>query len=145
MQLTIKGDLQSRAANNRVNTVFALSHIFNLSFKQAKFIECLKIVKVFLIHKSGTKNDTNNYRPISLLSCLSKVLKKLVYNRVYAFFSKHIILFEAQFGFRKKSSTSHAATMLVRKITQAFECKKKALGVFLELSKTFDTIDHKIL
>ena len=72
-------------------------------------------------------------------------MEKLVFNRVYAFFSKHNILFEAQFGFRKKSSTSHAATMLVEKITQAFECKKKALGVFLDLSKAFDTINHKIL
>ena len=100
------------------------------------------------IHKSGTKNDINNYRPISLLSSLSKVLEKLVYNRVYAFFSEHNILFEAQFEFRKNSSTSHAATMLVEKITQAFECKKKALVVFLHLSKAFecfDTIDHKIL
>ena len=127
------------------NVLFTLSHIFNLSFKQGKFIECFKIAKLIPIHKSGTKNEINNFRPISLLSSLSKVLEKLVYNRVYAFFSKHNILFEAQFGFRKNSSTSHAATMLVEKITQAFECKKKALGVSLDLSKAFDTIDHKIL
>ena len=81
------------------NVLFALSHIFNLSFKQGKFIECFKIVKVIPIYKSGTKNVINNYGPISLLSSLSKVLEKLVYNRVYAFFSKHNILFEAQFGF----------------------------------------------
>ena len=90
-------------------------------------------------------NDINNYWSTSLLSSLSEVLEKLVYYRVHAFFSKHNILFDAQFGFRKHSSTSHAATMLVEKITQAFECKKKAYGVFLDLSKAFDTIDHKIL
>ena len=64
------------------NVLFALSRIFNLSFKQRKFIECFKIANVIPIHKSGTKNDINNYRSISLLSSLSKVLEKLVYNRV---------------------------------------------------------------
>ena len=127
------------------NVPCALSRIFGLSFKQGKFIECFKIAKVIPIRKSGPKNDINNYRPISLHSLRSKVLEKLVYNRLYALSSKHNILFEAQFGFRKNSSTSHAATMLVEKIKQAFECKKKALGVFLDLSKVFDTIDHKIL
>ena len=103
------------------------------------------MLKSFRFTKAALKNDINNYRPISLLSSLSKVLEKLVCNRVYAFFSKHNTLFEAQFGFRKNSSTSHAATVLVEKITQANECKKKALGVFLDLSKVFDTLDHKIL
>ena len=106
--------------------VLALSYIFNLSFKQGKFIECFKIAKVIPIHKSGPKNDIINYKPISMLSSLSKVLEKLVYNRLYAFFTTHNILFEAQFGFRKNSSTSHTATKLVEKITPGFECKKKA-------------------
>ena len=70
-----------------------------------------------------------------MLSSLSKVLEKLVYNIVYAFFRKHNISFEAQFGFRKNSSTSHAANMLVEKITQAFECKKKALCVFIDFPR----------
>ena len=83
--------------------------------------------------------------PISLLSSLSTELEKLVYNRPCAFFSKHNILFEAKFGFRNNSFKSCAATMLVEKITQAFEYKKKALGVFLDLFKAFDTVDHKIL
>ena len=60
------------------NVLFALSHIFNLSFKQGKFIECFKIAKVIPIHKSGTKNDINNYKPISLLSSLSTPLCKLI-------------------------------------------------------------------
>ena len=74
-----------------------------------KYLTCLsnkgnlsnvsKIAKVISIHKSGFKNDINNYRPISLLSALSKVLEKLVYNRLYVFLSKHSILFEAQLGF----------------------------------------------
>ena len=72
------------------SVLFALSHIFDLYCKQGKFIECFEIAKVIPVHKSGSKDDNTNYRPISLLSSLSE---KLFYSRLYAFLSKHNILF----------------------------------------------------
>ena len=97
------------------------------------------------VHKSETRSNINNYWPISLLLVVSKILDKLVYNRIYSFLTKHNFFFESQFGFRKKHSTGHAAYLLVDKITDAFENKKKALCVFLDLSKAFDTINFNVL
>ena len=97
------------------------------------------------IFKKGARHDVNNHRPISLLPVFSKFLEKLVYRRLLSFLSRQNFFHENQFGFRKNHSTSHAATLLVENITNAFEEKKKVFGVFLDLSKAFDTIDHNIL
>ena len=86
-----------------------------------------------------------NYRPISLLSCLSKVLEKIVSKRVVSYLHRQNFFSRYQFGFRKGLSTSHAISLLVNKITRAMNEKKKTLGIFLDFSKAFDLIDHKIL
>ena len=65
------------------------------------FPDCMKIVKVVPLYKSGDKRNASNYRPISLLPCLSKVIEKLVYSRLINFFSKHSILTQNQYGFRQ--------------------------------------------
>ena len=127
------------------DVLIALSHIFNLSLKQGKFIDCYKVAKIVLGYKSGKRNDINNYRPISLLSEFSKLLEKIVHKRLSAFLTKHNILFELQFGFRKNRSPSQAATLLIENISHAMEEKKSALCVFLDLSKAFDTIEHSTL
>ena len=127
------------------DVLIALSYIFNLSLKQGKFIDCFKVAKIVPVYKSGKRNDINNYRPISLLSKFSKLLEKIVYKRLSAFFTKHNILFELQFGFRKNRSTSQAATLLIENISHSMEEKKSALCVFLDLSKAFDTIEHSTL
>ena len=77
---------------------------------------------------------------------LSKILEKLVYKRLVSFLTRQGFFFHKnQFGFRKNFSTSHATTLLVKNITTAFEKKESMIGVFLDLSKAFDTIDHKKL
>ena len=76
---------------------------------------------------------------------MSKILEKIVHNRLYSFLSQSNFFYDLQFGFRKNHSTSHAAAVMVENITKSFEDKEYTLGVFLDLSKAFDTIDHNIL
>ena len=82
-----------------------------------------KLAKVVPVFKKGARHDVNNYRPISLLPVFSKILEKLVYWRLLSFLTRQNFFHENQFGFRKNYSTSHAATLLVENITNAFEEK----------------------
>ena len=90
-------------------------------------------------------HKSSNYRPISLLSSFSKLLEKLMYKRLYNFLKCYKILNAEQFGFRLGHATSHATTLVISNIADAFEKKLLTIGVFLDLSKAFDTIDHDIL
>ena len=88
----------------------------------------------------------SNYRPtMSLLSNLNKILEKLVHSRVYKFLEDFQCIYSLQFGFRKKHSTNHALTDITETIRQALDNKKLACGVFVDLQKAFDTVNHDIL
>ena len=87
----------------------------------------------------------NNYRPVSLLSIFSKIFEKMMYKRLVEFLEKQQILYSKQFGFRKKHSTYMPIMLLVDKLVRAMEKGEFVLGIFLDFSKAFDTVDHKIL
>ena len=86
-----------------------------------------------------------NYRPISVLPYFSKLLERMMDNRLYKFLVENNILYQKQFGFQNAHSTEHAILQLVNQITEAFSQGKYTLGIFLELSKAFDTVNHNIL
>ena len=119
--------------------------ICNQSFIEGIFPDSMKIAKIKPLYKSGEKNVFTNYRPVSLLPQLSKVLEKLFNARLENFIDKHNILSDNQYGFRSNRSTSEALLELVEKITTAMDKKKYTLGVFIDLKKAFDTIDHELL
>ena len=124
---------------------YPLCKIFNQSFLIGIFPDKLKHAKITPIFKSDDKLLVNNYRPVSLLPVLSKILEKLMHKRIMAFVDKYKILCENQYGFRAEHSTNTAILDMIDNISQKMEQKHYSIGVFLDLSKAFDTIDHKIL
>ena len=122
-----------------------LTFIFNLSLSTGIVPDQLKIARVVPIHKKESKDAFNNYRPISVLPGFSKILERLVFNRCISFLNKHKILYDDQFGFRPKYSTNMAIIKLIDKIVQATNNDEITAGLFLDLSKAFDTIKYDIL
>ena len=98
-----------------------------------------------IIHKKGDPLDISNYRPISLLSSISKVLEKIIHKRTIRFLKNLDIFSDSQFGFRQKHSTTHAILYFIDHIASAIDDHLHTLGIFLDLSKAFDTIDYEIL
>ena len=119
--------------------------IYNKSLQEGYFPEKMKLAEVVPLYKGGDESLSNNYRPISLLITLSKILEKIVYARTYNFLEKNNILFKSQYGFRNKHSCNDAISELVGEITKNKERCMHTAGIFLDLSKAFDTLPHHIL
>ena len=122
-----------------------LCSIINHSFSSGKFPDLLKIVKVIPIHKGGSTQEVNNYRPISLLSIFDKIIEKLMHIRLYKFFEDNDILYDKQFGFRKNNSTIFSLIEITEKIKDSIDNGKFGCGIFIDLRKAFDTVNHNIL
>ena len=122
-----------------------LAKIINTSLNTAKFPSKLKISKVNPIHKKDSKLKVSNYRPISLLSNINKIIEKVVHLQLYSFLEKNNCIYDLQFGFRQKHSTNHALISIVQQIQEAMLQNKLAVGVFIDLQKAFDTVNHEIL
>ena len=122
-----------------------LADLFNISFITGVFPSVLKTAKVVPVFKKDSKLDYNNYRPISLLSNIEKILEKLMYKRLYTFLNNNNATYNLQFGFRQQYSTSHALINIIENIRKALDDENIGYGVFVDLQKAFDTVDHQIL
>ena len=120
-------------------------HFLNLCLQHGTFPCSLKRAVIKPIFKAGDKQHFSNYRPISLLPVISKLLEKLIYFRLNDHLIKNDILNKRQFGFRKGMSTYMPLMLLQEKITRAFEFNKIVCGLYLDLRKAFDTVDIDIL
>jgi signal recognition particle subunit SEC65 len=122
-----------------------LSHIFNLSLRSGIFPEKLKMCRVIPIFKSGSKFECDNYRPISLLSSISKILEKIVAQKLIDHLLNNDLLYVHQYGFLPNHSTEHNLLQIVNYISKALNDGNFCIGVFLDLKKAFDVCSHEIL
>ena len=105
----------------------------------------MKIAKIIPIFKNGQKTEFTNYRPISILSQFSKILENLFNLRLEKNLDANNIFSESQYGFRPGMYTVHAAAELVEHISSAIYGQSCCAGVFIDLQKAFDTVDHDLL
>ena len=122
-----------------------ISQICNLSFKKSKFPSQCKIAKVTPLFKKGSKTDPKNYRPISLLPIISKVIEKVVHEQTEHFLHQSNVTFRYQSGFRKKFSTDWCLSYLNNKILNGFDSGLFTGMILIDLQKAFDTINRDIL
>ena len=122
-----------------------LSSLINKSFEIGEVPHSLKVARVYPVFKSGDKSEFSNYRPISVLSSFSKIFEKVVYQRLSSYLTKENVLYAHQYGFRSGHETNMAVLQMIDKITEAIDDNSYSMGVFVDLSKAFDTLDHGIL
>lgn len=122
-----------------------LCYLCNLSLSEGVFPQELKLANVLPLYKSGDDMLFNNYRPVSLLCTLSKVFEKIMYSRLLNFLETYKILIKNQFGFRKFHSSFMALMLMMDKISKALDGGNYVIGIFLDFSKAFDTVNHSIL
>ncbi|KAG7309154.1 hypothetical protein JYU34_005076 [Plutella xylostella] len=122
-----------------------ICHIFNLCLRNGIFPASFKSSLILPLYKSGDKSSFSNYRPISILPCLSKILEKLINNRLTNYLENNNIISKNQFGFRKGKSTSDAVDELISYVVKGCDSKKKCIGIFLDIAKAFDTVSIPIL
>ena len=103
------------------------------------------IARITPIYKGGDKENIVNYRPIVFLPCFSKILERIMYNRLYLYLTENNLLYNKQFGFQKEHSTDHANVYFPDQIYKMFNKNIYTLGAFIDLPKSFDTVNHKIL
>ena len=122
---------------------YILAELFNMCLKESYFQDCWKVSSVFPVFKNvGERSAAKNYFPVILLSVVSKVLKKLVNNRIVDDLEKCSLCFDFQYGFRSSQSTADCLTVVSDRITRAFNRPGATRAVAVDISKAFDRVWH---
>jgi len=122
-----------------------LTYLVNLSFSQGRFPEILKMSAVSPIHKKENKQSVSNYRPISIMSCFSKIFEYAMFDRLASYLKKYHILTSNQHGFREGMSTITAVHTFMSNLSESLDRRETPAAVFCDLSRAFDCVDHGLL
>ena len=122
-----------------------LCNLFNRAMSEGYFPLQLKIAKIIPLYKDGNRSVESNYRPISILSAISKIFEKIIFIRLNKHVTDNSILTDDQFGFRSNLSPQSALISLTYHLLSNLNENKTSIGIFLDFKKAFDTIDHNIL
>ena len=137
--------VQALKITSHIISPYLAAH-FNSFMQQGIFPDYLKIGRITPVFKNkGSRQMFENFRPISILPIFGKIFEKLIYSRLYDFLTRKNLMYSKQFGFRKGHSCSHALNYSVNELTSALADKKHVVGIFIDLSKAFDTISHEKL
>jgi hypothetical protein len=115
-----------------------LAHIFNLSLRSGSFPDQLKKSRIVLLHKSGSKENCDNYHPIALLNTISKILEKFVATKLVNHLELNKLMSPNQFGFLRGKSTEQCLVLATNFISKALNNGEYSIGLFLDLRKAFD-------
>lgn len=139
-------DINVKLIKSIINLIVVpLTDLINLCIKNNVFPDVLKLSKVIPVHKSGSKDDLNNYRPISLVPILAKIFEVALKYQINEYFELNNLFHPCQYGFRNKRSTTLAINNVVQIVMDTFENKKYTTASFYDLSKAFDCVSHEIL
>ena len=147
-------DLKNKATSNLAILPFksaskeiapVIQHLVQASLTEGIFPTKLKCAKVIPLHKSGSRSEISNYRPISLLSCFSKIYERAMQVRLIKFLDTHDRIFASQYGFRSGHSCEHALLEAQSRISRALDKKETAILLLIDFSKAFDMVDHEIM
>ena len=122
-----------------------LSRLLNCCIRGSFYPACFKVARVVPIFKGEDPTEFANYRPVSVLPVLSQIFERVLRARLVAFLDRHGVIIPGQYGFRAGHSTAMAILDMVEKVRGAWGKGNAALGVFIDLKKAFDTVDHGIL
>lgn len=123
----------------------SLCNLFNYSIHTSVFPDDWKLARVTPIYKNETKENVNNYRPISVLSCISKIFERIIYDQLHTYLNENNLLSSCQSGFRPLHSTSVALLDATTEWLKNMDQGRLNSVVFLDLAKAFDTVNHDIL
>ena len=125
----------------------SLSRLFNCCMREGHYPACFKVARVVPVFKGKGEDPTefSGYRPVSVLPVLSQLFERVLKARLLRFLDAHRVIIPGQYGFRSGHSTAMAVLDMVERVRGAWGRRNSALGVFIDLKKAFDTVDHRLL